>query len=723
MPPRSSAGVPLAHRADRLAELLGEEHDLVVLAGLLPPPGRAPFKGKRGRRARKALLERIERRRRRLRRRALKRASGYTSASRRSSCAGAPRSGPRFAQLEIDRSSNSGTREIQAHARVSGADVTPPTFLAPRHRHGPAHPRKLQGSAATADVDRGSLPGHAYANDTSAPAPRLARGRVGRARAAHGRRTRRARRRHADRRRPLRRAHVRRLVRGDRARDRDARAARGVAGDGRGPALLEPRRTLLRPVRRRRRRGGGHAGGRLLSGDVSLPVRRARTAARRAPARAASEHVARWPDRGPRRGDGRGGDRAATDRRRGSRRHRHGRGHACLPDRRSAAVDLHDRRARRDRLASRTGVAADRREHAAERDRRLDLPLPDGHEHLSRRLPGRSDVARRGGSAGDRGLDAMAAAGPTTNRGLAPGGGARDLAARGAGGARLRQPPSPAHAGSADPRHRHCARGERAADAHGAREPRDAAPLAAPVADRRADGAGQSPAADGRPRARLPRCSAEQAATAGSVRPQRLQGLQRHLRPSRGRRAAGTAERQVERIRRRARERLPDGRRRVLRPARGRDAPTTNWCSAASRRSPSTAPALRSAPRTARRASRPRAAMRRPSCSWPTSGCTRARTGRVAAARCCSCATCCCRRSASATPTSRSTSAASARWRARSAGAWVSTARSSTCSRARRSSTTSARSRSPTRSSQSPNRSTRRSGGSCTGTRSSASAS
>jgi CHAD domain len=62
----------LAHRADRLAELLGEEHDLVVLAGLLPPPGRAPFKGKRGRRARKALLERIERRRRRLRRRALK---------------------------------------------------------------------------------------------------------------------------------------------------------------------------------------------------------------------------------------------------------------------------------------------------------------------------------------------------------------------------------------------------------------------------------------------------------------------------------------------------------------------------------------------------------------------------------------------------------------------------------------------------------------------------
>jgi CHAD domain-containing protein len=63
---------PLARRADRLAELLGEEHDLVVLAGLLPPPGRGPFKGKRGRRARRALLKRIARRRRRLRKRALR---------------------------------------------------------------------------------------------------------------------------------------------------------------------------------------------------------------------------------------------------------------------------------------------------------------------------------------------------------------------------------------------------------------------------------------------------------------------------------------------------------------------------------------------------------------------------------------------------------------------------------------------------------------------------
>ncbi len=62
----------LAHRADELGEVLGEEHDLTVLAALLPPPGRAPFKGKCGKRARKALLERIARRRRQLRKRALR---------------------------------------------------------------------------------------------------------------------------------------------------------------------------------------------------------------------------------------------------------------------------------------------------------------------------------------------------------------------------------------------------------------------------------------------------------------------------------------------------------------------------------------------------------------------------------------------------------------------------------------------------------------------------
>ena len=259
----------------------------------------------------------------------------------------------------------------------------------------------------------GHLPGHAHANDTIEPLPRLARGGVGRARTAHERRARRSRRRRADRRRPLRRADVRRRVRRDRACDRDPTAARGVVGDGRGPALLEPRGTLFRPVRRRLRRDWSHPGRRLLPGDVPLSVCRARAAARRAPARATPQHVARWPDRRPRRRDDRGGDRAATDHRDGPWRRRDGHRHAGLSNRRPAAVDLHDLRARHDRLAPGARMDADRREHAAERDRRLDLPLPDRHEHLSRGLSGRSDVARRSRPAGDRRLDTVAAAGET----------------------------------------------------------------------------------------------------------------------------------------------------------------------------------------------------------------------------------------------------------------------------------------------------------------------
>jgi CHAD domain-containing protein len=65
---------PLARRAEELGDLLGEEHDLVVLAAQLPPPGQVPFRGKRGRRARKILLSKIAQRRRRLRKRALREA-------------------------------------------------------------------------------------------------------------------------------------------------------------------------------------------------------------------------------------------------------------------------------------------------------------------------------------------------------------------------------------------------------------------------------------------------------------------------------------------------------------------------------------------------------------------------------------------------------------------------------------------------------------------------
>jgi CHAD domain-containing protein len=61
-----------ARRANGLGELLGEEHDLALLAALLPAPGRAPFKGKRGKQARRTLLKQIARRRARLRGRALR---------------------------------------------------------------------------------------------------------------------------------------------------------------------------------------------------------------------------------------------------------------------------------------------------------------------------------------------------------------------------------------------------------------------------------------------------------------------------------------------------------------------------------------------------------------------------------------------------------------------------------------------------------------------------
>ena len=64
------------------------------------------------------------------------------------------------------------------------------------------------------------------------------------------------------------------IARGDRVQG----AARGVADDGRGAALLEPRRTLFHAVRRRLRRGRRQrlSGGCALPGDVPLPVRGAR---------------------------------------------------------------------------------------------------------------------------------------------------------------------------------------------------------------------------------------------------------------------------------------------------------------------------------------------------------------------------------------------------------------------------------------------------------------
>ncbi len=70
---RAQAGFArkVAKRADELGELLGEEHDLVVLAERVRSEARAGG-ALRGRGSRKALLKAIARRRRRLRRRALR---------------------------------------------------------------------------------------------------------------------------------------------------------------------------------------------------------------------------------------------------------------------------------------------------------------------------------------------------------------------------------------------------------------------------------------------------------------------------------------------------------------------------------------------------------------------------------------------------------------------------------------------------------------------------
>ena len=212
--------------------------------------------------------------------------------------------------------------------------------------------------------------------------------------------------------------------------------------------------------------------------------------------------ISMWLDgliAGSRRRHARGRGRAAADRGQRHGRRRLGRGRAGLPDRRHAAVDLHDRRARHDRLAPGARVAADRREHAAQRDRRLDLRLPDRDRHL----PANTWVEGLWPAAAV--LLAIAAWTPwprTVRRRiedwrLVTGAGA--VAAGRAGRVRVRQPAPPADAAGADPRDRDGARGVRAADADGAREPDDADRLAQPGADRSADGAGQPPPADGRP--------------------------------------------------------------------------------------------------------------------------------------------------------------------------------------------------------------------------------
>ena len=156
-------------------------------------------------------------------------------------------------------------------------------------------------------------------------------------------------------------------------------------------------------------------------------------------------------------GSGRRGGGAAADPRPRARRCGLDGGRAGVPDRRPAAADLRDRRARDHGLAARAGVAAGRGEHAGERDRGLGLPLPDGDEQLPDRGLGAGAVADLDGTARDRGVDAVAAADAPARGGLAAGVGPGVLAAGGAGGVRVRQPaPSADPAGAGRWRSRRC---------------------------------------------------------------------------------------------------------------------------------------------------------------------------------------------------------------------------------------------------------------------------
>ena len=194
-----------------------------------------------------------------------------------------------------------------------------------------SHPRELQEVPQIADVKpKKPPPSDARPNDPNDTVPGLSTGRCGRARAAHDRRPRRAAHKRVVRQRRLQRTDARRDGRRVRSRDHRQGPARGMAGDGRGAAVLEPWRTVFHAVPRRPRQRGRQGLSRRcgVPGDVSVHVRRADAARRHAHARAAGQPVARRADRGS--GRRRPGERADTapDPRRRPQRHRLGRGFA-----------------------------------------------------------------------------------------------------------------------------------------------------------------------------------------------------------------------------------------------------------------------------------------------------------------------------------------------------------------------------------------------------------
>ena len=216
---------------------------------------------------------------------------------------------------------------------------------------------------------------------------------------------------------------------------------------------------------------------------------------------------------------------------------------------------------------------------------------------------------------------------------------------------------------------------------------------------RRAHRPRQPPPPDARPRAGR---HGQPAAVdgPGAVRPRRLQGLQRQLRPPGRRRPAAPARRRTGRCDRAARHGLPPRRRRVLRPRLDREASADGDLQGGrGRRSRSAARASRSAPPGARSCSRSRWSARPTRCGSPTGGCTRKRAARADSARSQTRGVLLSVLHEREPELERHLDGVARLAAGLRPGARRSTPRSSTCSSAPPSCTTSARSRSPTRSS------------------------
>ncbi len=303
-----------------------------------------------------------------------------------------------------------------------------------------------------------------------------------------------------------------------------------------------------------------------------LPRRLRRTRAAVAGARAAAGLLAvagrprlRARQRGTRR-------RARARRRREQRRVVRRRGdQPRLSARRPRDARVRGRGDRDHRPVRRLHVAHPRPRARRLRAVRHDLPLPGRGRHVPRVHGARHGLARSPTCS-----IAVARLPPRRSPRHAPPAQrharhSRRVHADGARSARLR-PLRPAARGRAVAGDHHHRRRRAALRADLPREPAHARRERGRGRHRRADGPRQPARAAGRPRARHRRRHAGAARAADAVRPRRLQGLQRLLRPPGRRRAAAPARPQPGEDARRRRHGLSDRRRRVLR-ARPRPAP------------------------------------------------------------------------------------------------------------------------------------------------------